>query len=129
MEPTLMSLSVWIIVGVVLLYSIRWYNKAAKRKLESIYSEMIKTDTSPADVLVTFHTYYGVLAWVDQQTHQFHLPPTEAKEVLRRLRNFNLKWGILAYGFVFIPFLTFFNYWSQLRSIQNQIASRSTPLG
>ena len=122
MMPILINILIWVVVGVLLLYSVRWFNKRARTRLESIC--LGANDSKSVElhkVRVTYHTYYGILVWVTQQQHEFTLPPEEAKVLLRKLKNFNMKFGISAYGFIFIPILSYGNYWAQLRSIKMQV--------
>ena len=72
------------------------------------------------DVQFVFHTYHGFLLWVDQTEHRVSCPPDDARTLLRRLHRFNLTWGMLSYGLVFVPFLSFFNYLAQKRAITKQ---------
>lgn len=124
MMPLFINILIWTGIGVFLLYSVRWFNKRAQKRLNAIFNVVLPETARPEDVRVKYHTYHGVLAWVTQQSHDFYLPPEEARDVLRKLRNFNMKYGISAYGFIFIPFLAYGNYWAQLRSINRQVSQR-----
>ena len=41
--------------------------------------------------------------------------------LLARLLRFNLTWGMLSYGLLFVPFLAIGNYLAQKRSIEKQL--------
>ena len=71
----------------------------------------------PGDVPITFHTYFGFLVVTRQFTHKGYAPPPHARRLLWRLHCFNLTWGMLAYGALVIPILSYFNYQAQLRAI------------
>lgn len=75
------------------------------------------------DVSITYHTYRGILAWVTQQEFAGYTTPDQARTLLKRLLRFNLTWGMLSYGLIFIPFLAIGNYLVQLRSIRIQSES------
>lgn len=77
----------------------------------------------PGDVLLTYHTYRGFLLWVTQDEHRVHAPLADAERLLGRLLRFNLTWGMLSYGLLFIPFLAVGNYYVQRRSIREQSSS------
>lgn len=72
------------------------------------------------DVTFTYHTYRGLLIWCIQDQHIVHAPYMDAKMILKRLLIFNLTWGLLSYGLIFIPFVAVGNYRSQLGSIRQQ---------
>jgi len=76
----------------------------------------------PGDVTVVYHTYRGLLLWCTQDEHIIFAPPDEALKLLKRLRRFNLTWGLLSYGMLLIPLLTLGNYAAQVRSVEEQRA-------
>jgi hypothetical protein len=78
------------------------------------------------DVQFLFHTYHGFLVFFIQTEHRVSCPPDDARELLRRLNWFNLTWGMLSYGMVFVPFLSFFNQRAQNRAIARQEATART---
>lgn len=84
--------------------------------------EGLKVHPGPAPglVAVVFHTYYGIIAFVTQTEHRFWAPPDDAHEALRRLHRFNLTWGMLAYGVLFIPLFSYGNYLAQRSAIRRQ---------
>ena len=75
------------------------------------------------DVYFVYHTYRGLLFWVTQEEHRIIAPAEDAERLLGRLLRFNLTWGMLSYGMVFIPFLAVGNYYAQRKSIRQQAAS------
>ena len=114
----LFGLLVW---GV--LKGIRAYNGWAERSLARQYDGVeVHEQPEPGDVLLVFHTYHGLLAWVVQQEHRAVLPRDEAVKLLDRLHRFNLGWGLLSYGALYVPFVTYGNYWAQRRSFRKQAA-------
>jgi hypothetical protein len=122
--------SVVLIVG--LLVAVAWpflklfhfYQAASLRALERIYAE-VGVNEPPGHgeplVEIEFYTHHGLLFWTTETKHQLTLPYEKAGELLRRLHRFNLKWGILAYGALFIPFISLFNCWSQRRRMRRQM--------
>jgi hypothetical protein len=74
----------------------------------------------PGDVKFIYHTYRGLLLWFTQTEHRVFAHPEDAEKLLKRLLRFNLTWGMLSYGFVFIPVVSYGNYRAQLRSIRQQ---------
>lgn len=74
----------------------------------------------PGDVQLLYHTYRGLLLWVTVDEHRIHASPDAAEQLLGRLLRFNLTWGLLAFGFAFIPLLAIGNYFAQRRSIRAQ---------
>jgi hypothetical protein len=57
---------------------------------------------------------------VEQTVDRFWATLDEAREALRRLNRFNLRWGMLAYGALFIPLMSYAIYLAQRRSVRKQ---------
>lgn len=74
----------------------------------------------PGDVEFVYHTYHGFVAFFIQTEHRVRCPSEQALVLLRRFLRFNLTWGLLSYGMLFVPFLAYFNYLAQKRSIKKQ---------
>src|SRR5688572_15962402 len=74
----------------------------------------------PGDVSFVYHTYRGFLVWFVQDEHRVSAPPHDARDLLSRLLRFNLTWGMLSYGLLFVPFVAIGNYCVQKRSIAEQ---------
>lgn len=74
----------------------------------------------PGDVYFVYHTYRGFLVWFVQDEHRVCAPPEDARVLLTRLLRFNLTWGMLSYGLLFVPLLAIGNYFAQKRSIEKQ---------
>ena len=66
----------------------------------------------PGDVLLTYHTYHGLIVWVTQTRHRVAAPPADARRLLARLLRFNLSWGLLTYAVLFVVPLAILNYWA-----------------
>ena len=79
----------------------------------------------PGDVVFLYHTYRGLLLWFTQDEHRVAAPPADAERLLGRLLRFNLTWGMLSYGMLFVPFVSLGNFYSQRRSIRAQAASNA----
>jgi hypothetical protein len=87
------------------------------------YGLAIHEEPTPGDVSFVYHTYRGLLIWVTQDEHIIHAPPEDAEKLLNRLLRFNLTWGMLSCGLLFVPFLAIANYKTQLESIRAQTSS------
>ena len=74
----------------------------------------------PGDVKLGYHTYRGFLIWFVQDEHRIYAPPADARLLLTRLLRFNLTWGMLSYGLLFVPLLAIGNYLAQKRALENQ---------
>jgi hypothetical protein len=99
----------------------RVYERLARRSLERKFVDLeIHGDPQPGDVILTYHTYHGFIGWIPQTTHHVTLPPDDARTLLARLLRFNLTWGLITYGTLFILPLAILNYFAQCRLIANQ---------
>lgn len=81
----------------------------------------------PWGVHLVYHTYRGLVLWITQDEHNIVAPAADAERLLGRLLRFNLTWGMLSFGIVFVPILAIANYFAQRRSIARQV--RSGPRG
>lgn len=118
-----------IFIGIVLLVGLaagalfffRSYERLAERSLARKFADLKQPFVvQPGDVIFTYHTYHGFLAWFTQTPHQVSLPPEEARELLGRLLRFNLTWGLVTPGMIFIVPLSLLNYAAQRKSITSQ---------
>jgi preprotein translocase subunit YajC len=91
-----------------------------QRRFEGIE---LHEELKPGDVYFVYHTYRGLLLWCTQSEHRVIAPAADAQRLLRRLLWFNLTWGMLSYGMIFIPLLAIGNYFSQQRAIRKQMAA------
>jgi len=106
------------------LYLYRGYEYLAKRSLERSYADLeLRATPEPGDVILTYYTYHGLLVWFTQTPHQVVLSPRDARKLLGRLFRFNLTWGLITYGSLFIFPLAILNYVGQRRSIAYQAAN------
>jgi hypothetical protein len=111
-----------ILIGVPVYLLTGGLRRFALPPLQREFSDLALRQTpQPGDVTVVYHTYRGFLLWCAQSEHRFAAPPAEALLALKRLLRFNLTWGMLSYGMVFIPFLAIGNYFAQKRSIERQV--------
>jgi hypothetical protein len=108
-------------LGAFALVLFRTYERFARKALEQTYEGFdIHTAPRPGDVVLVYHTYHGFLAWHTETTHRVFLPAYAARELLGRLLRFNLTWGLLVHGGVFVPPVAISNYIAQRRSISKQ---------
>lgn len=111
-------------LGVFALVLFRGYEALARRALARAYVGLaVQEPPAPGDVVVTYATYHGLIAWFTQTPHRAALPPDDARVLLGRLLRFNLTWGLLTYGMLFILPLSFLNYSAQRRAIVRQAAA------
>jgi multisubunit Na+/H+ antiporter MnhB subunit len=97
------------------------YERWAQRSLERKYAGLdIHEFQHPGDVKVSYHTCHGVLIWFTVAHHCVWLPPDQARLLLGRLLRFNLCWGLLARGGIFVGPLAIVNYIAQRRSVNAQ---------
>ncbi len=95
--------------------------KFALRPLKRCFNGTEPRETPErGDVSFTYHTYRGLLIWVTQDEHNVHASCDDARTILRRLLRFNLTWGMLSYGLLFVPFLAIGNYKRQMKIIEQQ---------
>ena len=86
------AILVGLVVGAVFLF--RGYERLARQSLERKYGDLvIHPDPQPGDVILTYHTYHGFIAWFTQTPHHVALPPEDARRLLGRLLRFNLMWA------------------------------------
>ncbi len=71
----------------------------------------------PGEVRIVFHTYTGFLVWVTQRTYDVIVPAEQAQAMLKGWLKHNLTYGLFAYGGIFVPILTFFEYRSQSKKV------------
>ncbi len=121
------AILICLVVGALFLF--RGYEHLARRSLERKYADLpIHADPKPGDVILTYHTYHGFIAWITQTPHHVALPPEDARKLLGRFLRFNFTWGLVTYGALFIPPLAILNYFAQLRSIAHQEAAGGIPV-
>jgi len=111
-------------LGVSALFLFRSWEHFAQRSLERKYADLeIHAVPQVGDVLLTYHTYHGLIAWFTQTPHHVALPPDDARKLLGRLLRFNCTWGLVTYGVLFIPPVAILSYLAQRRSIADQEAN------
>jgi len=115
------------VLAFVFLRFYRRYESLAQAALERSYKDLTAHSVPlVGDVILLFHTYHGLVFWFTQTKHHIALPPDDARVLLGRLARFNLKWGLVTYGALFVPILTVSNYVAQRRSIARQLAKQGT---
>lgn len=110
-----------VLIGVPIFLLTGGMQKFALRPLERCFVGLDLHDSPrPGDVSCVYHSYRGFLLWFVQTEHQIHAPPHDALAALRRLLRFNLTWGLLSYGLLFVPLLAIGNYYAQKRLVLKQ---------
>lgn len=97
----------------------RRYQAASDTALNTILAEFATT-TGPCDpdiVQISFPLYVGFLNTLKTIKLEAVVAKPKAPELLKRLRNFNFKWGLIGKGAVFVPFSTLYHYYKQKRRI------------
>ena len=118
------ALVVFGLLGFVILKGIRWFGAASIRSRSRVFEGVTVYDgPAPGTVGVVFHTYSGVLVFVQQVEYRFWAAPEDARTVLSRMNKYNLTRGFFAYGGLIIPLLSLGNYWAQKRRIAKQEAA------
>ncbi len=99
----------------------RSFNRAAEAARQRALQDLKLHDgPAPGLVVVVFHTYHGVLAWITTTEYRFWAPPVDARQALWRLHRFNVNWGLLASCGFFVAPVSYANYLLQKRSIGRQ---------
>jgi len=103
------AIAILIVVPVLV---IRYWRKARREAARELSSPK-----QPGMVDFVFHKYSGFLVFVVQTRIAVALPAVEAEALLRRLVRHNLTWGLFAYGGIFVPILTYFEWRTQTKRI------------
>jgi hypothetical protein len=119
-------------VPILFIWAKRAFDRAVERSLEEIYADAERQTQafgpSAPRVTFTYHTYSGILFYVNEVEHEFHLPPPVAEATLTSLFRHTARYGFFAYGALLIPVLAYYHYRRELRSIQSQADSTATPV-
>jgi len=116
-------------IGVPIFVFTGGIQKFALKPLKRCFDGIDLPDSQrPGDVCVVYHTYRGFLVWFVQDEHFICASPADARLLLKRLLRFNLTWGMLSYGMLFVPLIAISNYFAQKRAIQNQEREQSQSL-
>ena len=108
-------------IGVPIFFLMGGPQKFALKALQKRFDGLDLHDSRQAgDVSLVYHTYRGFLIWFVQDEHRVCAPSEDARLLLSRLLRFNLTWGMLSCGLVFVPWLAIGNYFAQKRSIEKQ---------
>ena len=103
------------------LYFYRGYEWFAKRSLRKAYLGIALHDPpEPGDVLISYETHHGFVAWSTSIPHIVAASPEDARILLGRLLRYNLRFGWIAHAGIFIVPLAISNYRAQLQSISRQ---------
>jgi hypothetical protein len=128
MDIRIVSAGIGICVFVVValtLYFYRYCEKLALRTLNRQYAGITIREVPVAgDVVLSYHTYHGFLAWFTQTEHRMALPADDARILLGRLLRYNLIWSIPT-ACLFVPPLAIGNYLAQRSSIARQTVDAS----
>ncbi len=108
-------------IGVPIFVFTGGIQKFALKPLQKRFAGLdLHESMEPGDVGFVYLTYRGFLVWFVQDEHRVYAPPADARLLLTRLLRFNLTWGMLSYGLLFVPLIAIGNYYVENRSIENQ---------
>jgi hypothetical protein len=124
---------IWIPAALIALFAIpigvgvhliRRLIRPAEQQFAKQYAGLtLSKKPAPGKVFVRYNTYDGLFIWVITTTHQAFMTPDDARELLQRLRRYNMWHGFFAYGAIIIPYLAWTDCHAQLRSIEEQITA------
>jgi hypothetical protein len=118
-------------VPVFFIWGKRAFDRAAAASLQQIHSAAERQTrafgASSPQVEFTYHTYSGILFYVDQSEHRLSLPLPVAESTLSALLKHTMKYGFFAYGALLIPALAYLNYLAQRRNIRKQTERSMRP--
>jgi hypothetical protein len=128
-------LIVVVFIGVLMMFAIPIYilffggvENFAERPLQRCFRGIqLKNSPSSGDVTFVYHTYRGFLLWFIQDEHCVCASADDAEKLLKRLLRFNLTWGMLSYGMLFVPLIAYGNYAAQMRSLRQQQVGAIAP--
>lgn len=109
-----------VVLGTMYLRYRRATNKL-EAQLETIFAMADAAPRGSPQVNIRFHLYSGWLVSFDQVCIERTLPAAAAPGILRELMLLNFGNLALCHGMVFVPFLTWFEYRGQLRSVRRQV--------
>jgi hypothetical protein len=120
----LISIIILVAVPIVVIKFFRKVERRPAPVVEEQFLDEQASEPSPDGPVVRFrfHTYRGFLSHFVQTKHELKLPFAQARETLWRLHKENLKWGWLIGPIVLVPMLSYFEYRSQVRSVERQAA-------
>jgi hypothetical protein len=110
----IMAIAVAVVIAAAVFVPLSLY-RARKRQRAELARDA--GQLQPGHVRVSFHTYSGLLVWVTQRTYDVVLPADQAAEMLWGWHKHNLTKGLFAYGGVFVPILSFFEYRTQMKKV------------
>lgn len=89
----------------------------ARRRLLGDAMRDSAASRKPGMVRFVFHKYSGFLIFTRQYGYNSVLPIDDAELLLKKLVRHNLTWGLLAYGGVFVPIFTYYEWRAQKKRI------------
>ena len=95
--------------------------KASTKALRDLYFWIQDQSACHQDepfVHVQFHTYSGFFVYTVQTKHDLVIPELIAHAVLKRFHRYNLIYGTIACGAVFVPILSYFELRRQRKSLK-----------
>jgi hypothetical protein len=125
----LLAIPFFVVACIVL--AIRQLRMPFERKFRRVYDGLdVSATQRPGMILFRFHTYDGIVAWITRTPHVVFAPPDDARTLLSRLVRYNLTWGMLSFGGLFVPIFIYFGRRAQLQSIavQERIIREGEPM-
>ncbi len=106
-----------LVIYVPMLY-FREYQNSSAIALQKILKECEANKTqAKGTILITFYIYVGFLNTLKTIKVETMVDKEYALALLKKLRNFNFRWGLFGAGALFVPFSTMYNYIKQRQRI------------
>jgi len=107
---------------IIIIYSgvlfFRDYRKSSELALQKILKECEANKTqTKGSIPVSFFIYVGFINTLKTVKVDVFVDKVHALALLKKLRNFNFRWGLLGAGALFVPFSTMYNYFKQKQRI------------
>ena len=103
---------------------IKLMRKTNTSKTENLFKGIdLKSEEARGDVLIEFTTYDGFVFWVTSRNYAGYLPPAQARELLKRMYKYNLKYGLLNFFGMFTFLFSTISYRTQIQSVEEQESS------
>lgn len=107
---------------IIIIYSgvlfFRDYRKSSELALQKILQECEANKTQAKGAIpVSFFIYIGFINTLKTVKIDILVDSAHALVLLKKLRNFNFRWGLLGAGALFVPFSTMHNYFKQKQRI------------
>lgn len=116
----LLAIMLLILIGIPVLI-IKLMRKTSSSVTDKLFKGIeLKSKPRKGHVLLEYTTYDGFIFWVSSKTYAGYLPPPQARELLKRMFWYNMKYGLFNYFLVFVLLFSIVGYQQQKNSIEEQ---------